>query len=117
MLVISLATNKTFLFKHSFNEDGDELVEHLKGDKLRQVMDKFTILCSPNTWNFVVFYKQCLGDRGYIFNIFFFKANNGYDYIHDSCFSRQQFREVFPFVDGNGSGFDFVKWMQPGGDL
>jgi hypothetical protein len=46
--IISLAANKTFLSKHILNEDGDELVEPLEGDKLRQVMDKFTTLYFPN---------------------------------------------------------------------
>ncbi len=48
------------------------------------------------------------------------KANNGYDYIQDSCFLGQQFGEVFIFkmyIDGNGNGFDLVMWMQFGGDL
>lgn len=120
LLAISLVTNKTFIFKHSLNKYGDELVEFLKGDKLHQVMDKFTILCCPNIWNFVVSYKQRLGNRRYVSSIFFFKANNGYDYFYDSCFSGQQFRKVLffrMFFDGNGGGFDLVKWMQPSGDL
>jgi hypothetical protein len=48
------------------------------------------------------------------------KANSGYDYIQDSCFPGQQFGEDFLFkmsIDGDGSGFDLVKWMQPGGDF
>jgi len=44
-----------------------------------------------------------------------FEANSGYDYIQDSCFPRQQFREkVFPFkmsMDGERGGFDLVKRM------
>jgi hypothetical protein len=84
--IISLVTNIFFLFKHSFNEDGDELVEPFNGDKLRQMMDKFTILCSPNIWNFVASYKQHLGNRRYVSSILFLKANNGYDYIQDNCF-------------------------------
>jgi hypothetical protein len=47
-LAISLATSKTFLFKHLLNEDGDRPIEPLKGDKLHQMMDKFTTLCFPN---------------------------------------------------------------------
>jgi hypothetical protein len=75
LLAISLATNKTFLFKHSLNKDGDEPIEPLKGDKLHQVMDKLTILCSPNIQNFVVSYNQCLGNRRYVSSILSFKAN------------------------------------------
>jgi hypothetical protein len=50
----------------------------------------------------------------------FLKANNGYDYIQDSCFLGQQFGEIFFFkmsIDRDGNGFDLVKQMQLGGDL
>jgi hypothetical protein len=36
--VISLVVNKTFLFDHLFNEDGQGTIELLKGDKLIQAM-------------------------------------------------------------------------------
>jgi hypothetical protein len=36
------------LAEHLFNDDGEGLVEFLKGDKLHQVMDKFMTLCFPN---------------------------------------------------------------------
>jgi len=39
--VIDLAISKMYLVQHRFNEDGDGLVEHLKGDKFHKVMDKF----------------------------------------------------------------------------
>ncbi len=42
---IALVVCKTFLFDHLFNEDGDRLMELLKGNKLYQVMDKFTPFC------------------------------------------------------------------------
>jgi len=45
---IALATDKTFLAQRLFNEDVVELVQHLKGDKFHQMMDKFLPLCSPN---------------------------------------------------------------------
>jgi len=79
--IIFLVTIFFFLFKHSFNEDGDELVEPLNEDKLCQMMDKFTTLCYPNIRNFVVSYKQHLCNRAYVSSILFLKANNGYDYI------------------------------------
>jgi hypothetical protein len=48
MLSIALAANKLFFFEHLLNEDGEGLVELLKINKLRQVMDKFIALFSPN---------------------------------------------------------------------
>jgi hypothetical protein len=53
MLAIALATSKTFLLEHLLNKDGQGLVEVLKGDKLRQVMDKFIALFSPIVWNLI----------------------------------------------------------------
>ncbi len=64
-------------------------MELLNGDKLVQVMDKFTTLCSPNVQNLVAFLKHQPCNVGYVSSIFAFKANNGYDYIQDSCFPRQ----------------------------
>jgi hypothetical protein len=78
-----------FFKKHLFNEDGDGPMELLNGDKLVQVMDKFTTLCSPNARNLVAFFKHWLCIVGYIYSIFSFKAGSGYDYIQDSCFPRQ----------------------------
>jgi hypothetical protein len=43
-----LVASKMFMSQQLFNEDGDRLVKPLKGNKLCQVMDKFTTLCSPN---------------------------------------------------------------------
>jgi hypothetical protein len=64
-------------------------MELLNGYKLVQVMHKFTTLCSPNVQNLVAFFKHQPCNVGYVFNIFAFKANSGYDYIQDSCFPRQ----------------------------
>jgi hypothetical protein len=46
--VIALATSKMYFVQHLFNEDGDGLVEHLKGDKFHKVMDKFIPLNTSN---------------------------------------------------------------------
>jgi hypothetical protein len=71
-----------------FNEDGDGPIELWNGDKLVQVMDKFTSLCFPNVQNLVAFFNwPC--NVGYIFSIFAFQANSDYGYIQDSCFPRQ----------------------------
>jgi hypothetical protein len=47
------------------------------------------------------------------FNIIAFKANNGYNYIEDNYFTRQQIRKnVFlfkMFVHGDGGGCDLVR--------
>ncbi len=52
---IVLATSKTFLSEHLLNEDGQGPMEVLKGNKLRQLMDKFIVLSSPNVHNLVAF--------------------------------------------------------------
>jgi hypothetical protein len=44
-LAIALFANKTFLFRHLFNEDGKGLVELFKGGKLNQTLSKFVPLC------------------------------------------------------------------------
>jgi hypothetical protein len=41
ILAITLSTNKKFLSHHLFNEDGEGLVEFLKGEKLDQTLLKF----------------------------------------------------------------------------
>jgi hypothetical protein len=58
----SLIVNIFFLSKHLFNKDGDKPIELLKGDKLYQVMDKFTTLYSLYIQNLVAFYKQRLNN-------------------------------------------------------
>jgi hypothetical protein len=121
MLAIALAISKTSLSEYLLNEDGQVLVEVLKGDKLCQVMDKFIVLFSPYVWNLVASFKYRLGDIGYISSILAFKTNNGYCYIQDSCFPRQQLGDkllMFKMsMHGNGSGYDLVKQMQPRGNL
>ncbi len=57
MLTIMLVVTKTFMFQHLLNEDGEELVEPLKGNKLWQMMDKFTTFYSPNVNNLVALSK------------------------------------------------------------
>jgi hypothetical protein len=51
-----------------------------------------------------------------------FKANSGYDFIENNCFSKQKYfgEKVFIFnmsMDGDNSGCELVKQMQLGGDL
>lgn len=80
-LAIVLATSKTFLSQDLLNEDVDGSMEHLKGDKLCQVMDKFTTLCYSNVNNLFASFKHPLGNRRYISSILVLKANCGYGYI------------------------------------
>jgi hypothetical protein len=62
--------NKQNLFvEHLFDEDGESQVEFLKGDKLHQVMDKFTTLCFPNKRNLMALFKHHSDNKGYIDNI------------------------------------------------
>ncbi len=75
-----MATSKTFLAKHLLNENGEGLVEFLKGNKLHQVMDKFVTLCSPNI-KMVASFKHHPTNKGEIDNILTLKFKNVYDYI------------------------------------
>jgi len=52
-LAIALFVSKTFLSHHLFNEDGQGLVELLKGENLNKMLLKFTPLCSPDIHNFI----------------------------------------------------------------
>jgi hypothetical protein len=50
---IALFANKSFLFRHLFNEDGKGLVGLSKGEKLNHTLLKFTPLCSLGIWNLI----------------------------------------------------------------
>jgi hypothetical protein len=108
MLAIAMATSKTFLLEHLLNEDGSP-----QCDKLRQVMDKFLTLSSPNVQNLISSFKHQLGNRRNISSILTLKAKNGYYYIQDGFFLGQLIgKKVFlfkMFMHGNGSGCDLVK--------
>jgi hypothetical protein len=58
VLAITLVTSTTFISKHLLNEDGQALVEILKGDKMRQMMEKFLALFSPNVQNLNASFKH-----------------------------------------------------------
>jgi hypothetical protein len=57
-LTIVLVVSKTFLSEHLLNKDGEGPLKVLKGDKLRQVMDKFITLSPPNIHNLVTYFKH-----------------------------------------------------------
>jgi len=84
--VIALATNKTLLFCHLFNEDGQGTIKFLKGDKLNETLLKFTPLCSPNIHNLISLIKHCPRKMGSIDSILTFMGFSPYNYIQDSCF-------------------------------
>jgi hypothetical protein len=85
--------------KNLLNKDGEGPMELLKGDKLHQVMDKFTTLCSPNVKNLMASFKHLLIARGFIDNILILKSKSPYDYIQDSCFLGQLSRKKCSFQD------------------
>jgi len=119
--VISLATSKTFLSHHLFNEDGEVPMELLKGEKLNQAMLMFVPLCSPNIRNLISSFKHHSRNMGSFDSILMLKFLRPYDYIQDNYFPKQQFgQKIYLFkmtVEGDGCGVDLVKRMQLGGDL
>ncbi len=58
-----IGVSKIFILKHLLNKDGQGLMEILKGDKLRQVMEKFLALFFPNVQNLVASFKHRLGSK------------------------------------------------------
>jgi hypothetical protein len=73
-LAIALVASINFLSKHQLNEDGEGLVEVLKGNVLCLVTDKFIVLSSPHIQNLVASFKHRLGNRRYVSSIFIIKA-------------------------------------------
>ncbi len=57
-----------------------------KGEKLDQMLLKFTPLCSPSIHNLVASLKHCPGNFGSIDCILKLKALSIYDYIQDKIF-------------------------------
>jgi len=88
-LVITLSMNKSFLFHHLFNKDGKGHVEFLKGEKVNQMLLKFTPLCSLNIHNLIASLKHHFDNPSPLDCIFKLKALFGYNYIKDSYFLDQ----------------------------
>ncbi len=109
---IALSMNKIFLFRHLFNEDGQGLVELLKGEKLNKMLLKFALMCFPGICNLIVSLKHHLNNSSSFNCIFKLKAWFGYDYILDNCFFGQRVgQKVYLFkmsIDGIVFGFDLV---------
>jgi hypothetical protein len=71
---IFLAMSKTFLFHHLFDEDGEVLVELLKGEIFNQAMSMFLPLCSPNICNLISLIKHRPKNMGSLDSILAFKS-------------------------------------------
>jgi len=94
-----------------FNEDGEGPMEFLKGDKLHQVMDKFTTLCSPNVRKLMVLFKHHPDKKGYINNIIVLKLRSVMITFRIVVFLDIA-EKIFLFkmsIEGDGSGCDLVK--------
>jgi len=115
---IVLAASKHFLDNHLiYNRDGPK--EMLEGKSLKDVMDRFQILSSPNIRNTISSFRST-SKVGVIDSIMNMKRNLRFEYIHDSAFPGQGKEKVYLFkmlVEGLGSGVDLVKHMKVGGDL
>jgi hypothetical protein len=85
---IALFTNKTFLYCHLFKKDGQGLL--LKGEKLHQMLLKFSPLCSPGIRNLIASLKHHPNNFDFIDCILKLKALFGYDYIQNNYFLSQQ---------------------------
>jgi hypothetical protein len=66
---ISLSANKSFFYKHFFNDSNDGTIELLHGEGLEHIQDKFIELNSSNIHNLVASFKHHL-EGGYIDHIF-----------------------------------------------
>jgi hypothetical protein len=78
---ISLVVSKIFLSHHLFNEDGQGVVELLKGHKLNETLLNFTPSCSPIIRNLISMVKHHLKKIGSIDSIMTFNTLSPYDYI------------------------------------
>jgi len=110
-----------FLSYHLFNENGKVLVELFKGEKLCQILLKFTPLCSPSIHNLIISLKHRPNNSNSIDCTLKLKAQSSYNYIQDNYFHGQHVgQKVYlfkMFVDGVISEFDLVREMQLSDDL
>ena len=83
-------------------------------------MDKYELLASPSVRNDIVSLKHTPGKTGVIDSIMALKDSSKIDFIHGNIFPGQGKEKVFLFkmlTEGDGSGVDLIKRMQPGGNL
>jgi hypothetical protein len=90
---ITLVVNKTFLYHHLFNENGEGPIELLKGEKFDQTMSKFAPLFSFNIQNLIASFKHRFKNMSSIDCIIMLKAFSPSNYIQNNCFPRQQFAQ------------------------
>jgi hypothetical protein len=107
---MTLVVNKTFMFCFLFNENGQGIVELLKGDKFNETLLEYVPLCPPNIHNLISSIKHRLGNMGFIDSILMFKALSPSDYIHDSCFldNRLGKRFIFSKCWSKGITMEFI---------
>jgi hypothetical protein len=88
-------------------------MELLKGEKLNQMLLKFTPLCSPNIRNLIVSLNHNFDNPSSFDCILKLKTLSSYDYIQDNYFPSQQVRQkVYLFkmsINGVVSIFDSVR--------
>ncbi len=77
---ISVATSKTFLAKHLFNDYNNGIVELVNNEQFEHIQDKFCEWSFPNVYNLIASFKHCLRG-GYIDSILELKSKSHYDYI------------------------------------
>ncbi len=118
---ITLFVSKTFLSHHLFNEDGQGPMEFFNGEKLDQMLLKYTPLCSFSIRNLITSLKHHPNNSSSIDCILKLKALSCYNYIQNSCFpSQHDGQKVYLFkmsIDRVAFGFDLVQRMQPNDDL
>ena len=115
---IAMAASKEFLNKY-FIHSGPGPKKMLRGQELKDVLDKFEHLSSPNLRNTILLFRSG-GKGGAYGNIMAIKRYTMIEYIQGNVFLGQDKDKVYVFKmleDGPGSSVDLVKRMQPRGDL
>jgi hypothetical protein len=89
----ALIVNKTSLYHHLFNENGEGLIELLKGENFNQTMSKFAPLCSFNIHNLIASFKHHLENMSFIDCIIMLKAFSPSNCIQNNYFPGQEFAQ------------------------
>jgi hypothetical protein len=116
---ITLSCSKEMLDSELVH-NGEGPKEKLTGQSLEAVMDKYELLASPSVRNNIVSLKHTPGKTGVIDSIMALKDSSKIDFIHGNIFPGQGKEKVFLFkmlTEGDGSGVDLIKRIQPGGNL
>jgi hypothetical protein len=109
---IVMATSRNFFSDYTLKTPTLGEKHHIQGISLKNVMDKFATLSSPNCRNFVASARRFVCNiMDIIDSIMVLKDNAKFKYIHDSQFPSQSINIVFVFkmsIDLAGSGIDLV---------